>query len=368
MSAIESLKKISEQLNSHAKVESPEAAALIAAAEQVSKSWSGSWLGYQSCVYYRGFVAPPPGANFSVEWGLDSVLGMGTHGDWTEYRFQDVAEAINEIAGRPNLQKTIQAGQAAENAFNKAKSTAQSIIHAQVDFERDKYLQGLVEKIESIKLYDANAFIKMSRPRSSFYTRDSVATDQGIKTPPHITVWAKAFAFLAPFSVCKNLQELIDQLVEHLNNIGTQNKSKSLGTHIFIGHGRSPMWRELKDFIGDRLSLRWDEFNRVPVAGISTVTRLAAMLDQASFAFLIMTAEDELADGSLHARMNVIHEVGLFQGRLGFDKAIVLIEEGCQEFSNIQGLGQVRFPKGKISAVFEDVRQILEHSGVIGQL
>jgi predicted nucleotide-binding protein len=63
--------------------------------------------------------------------------------------------------------------------------------------------------------------------------------------------------------------------------------------------------------------------------------------------------------------MNVIHEVGLFQGRLGFTKAIVLIEDGCQEFSNIQGLGQIRFPKGAISAKFEEIRQLLEREGVI---
>ena len=40
--------------------------------------------------------------------------------------------------------------------------------------------------------------------------------------------------------------------------------------------------------------------------------------------------------------MNVIHEVGLFQGRLGANKAIILLEDGCEEFSNIQGL--VRMP------------------------
>ena len=31
-----------------------------------------------------------------------------------------------------------------------------------------------------------------------------------------------------------------------------------------------------------------------------------------------------MADGDLQARMNVVHEAGLFQGRLGFTKAIVL--------------------------------------------
>jgi predicted nucleotide-binding protein len=60
-----------------------------------------------------------------------------------------------------------------------------------------------------------------------------------------------------------------------------------------------------------------------------------------------------------------VHEAGLFQGRLGFTKTIVLMEEGCQEFSNIQGLGQIRFPRGNIAAAFEEVRRILEREGTI---
>ncbi len=89
------------------------------------------------------------------------------------------------------------------------------------------------------------------------------------------------------------------------------------------------------------------------------------MLNSASFAFLVMTAEEEHADSTVHARPNVIHEVGLFQGKLGMRRAIVLLEEGCIEFSNIAGLGQIRFPRGNISAAFEDVRRVLEREQVI---
>jgi hypothetical protein len=65
------------------------------------------------------------------------------------------------------------------------------------------------------------------------------------------------------------------------------------------------------------------------------------MLDNAAFAFTVMTAEDEQLDGKQQARMNVIHELGLFQDRLGFEKAIILLEDGCEQFSNIEGLGQI---------------------------
>ena len=63
--------------------------------------------------------------------------------------------------------------------------------------------------------------------------------------------------------------------------------------------------------------------------------------------------------------MNAVHEAGLFQGRLGFMRAIVLLEEGCEQFSNIEGLGQIRFPCGNISAAFEEIRRVLEREGLI---
>ena len=77
-----------------------------------------------------------------------------------------------------------------------------------------------------------------------------------------------------------------------------------------------------------------------------------------------MTGEDSTPDGQVRARENVVHEIGLFQGRLGFRKAIVLLEEGCTEFSNIHGLTEIRFPKGNILAVSEKLRAVLEREQV----
>ncbi len=157
----------------------------------------------------------------------------------------------------------------------------------------------------------------------------------------------------------------LERIVDGFENLPALTQTALYGKRIFIGHGRSPVWRELKDFIADRLNLPWDEFNREAVAGYSTTDRLKDMMSQAAFALLVMTAEEEHTDATLHARPNVIHEVGLFQGHLGLTRAIVLLEEGCSEFSNIIGLSQIRFPRADIAARFEEVRRVLEREGLL---
>lgn len=157
-----------------------------------------------------------------------------------------------------------------------------------------------------------------------------------------------------------------ERLLALLTEAATQALAGPQGHRIFIGHGRSPVWREVKDFLQDRLGLPWEEFNRESVPGIATTERLEQMLEVSSFAFLVMTAEDEHADQTLHARANVIHEVGLFQGRLGTRRAIILLEEGCQQFSNVHGLSHIPFPAGRVSAVFEDIRRVLERECIAG--
>lgn len=52
-------------------------------------------------------------------------------------------------------------------------------------------------------------------------------------------------------------------------------------------------------------------------------------------------------------------------GSLGFKKEIILVEEGCTEFSNIAGLGHIKFPKGKIDTKFEETRRVLEREKII---
>lgn len=124
---------------------------------------------------------------------------------------------------------------------------------------------------------------------------------------------------------------------------------------IFIGHGQNNQWRDLKDHLQEEHGLEVFAYEIGPRAGLSVKEVLEKMLDDSSMAFLVLTGEDEHTDGKIHARENVIHELGLFQGRIGFTRAIALLERGVVEFSNILGLNQIRFSKGNIRETFGDV-------------
>ncbi len=337
------------------------------AANTVGKAWGGSWLGYHACVYYNNFEVPPPGAHFSQEWGMEKLLsGDGTIGDWCEYNNDDVVNTIHALAGNPNLDSVRELSEKAKNAFDTEKHEVLSILSTTLSEKPDSFISNLKDDVEKLNCRSQRQIIQAMRPSGQSISRDSLAVTQGFHTPPHILVLSEVIALQNATLCCQKLSKIVRRVGSHLARQARRStRSKEIGTNVFIGHGRSSVWKDLKDFIQDRLSLPWDEFNRVPVAGITNIARLSEMLDAAAIAFLVMTGEDEQADGKLQARMNVVHEAGLFQGRLGFTRAIVLIEDGCEEFSNIQGLGQIRFPKSNIKAAFEEIRQVLEREGIL---
>ena len=129
---------------------------------------------------------------------------------------------------------------------------------------------------------------------------------------------------------------------------------------IFIGHGGSLLWRELKDHLQDQHNHNVIAYEVGARAGHSVRDILKDMLRHSSFAILVMTGEDETRNDELHPRLNVVHELGLFQGCLGFSRSIVLLEEGTQEFSNIHGVHQIRFTKDNIKETFGDVLATLK--------
>lgn len=339
--------------------------ALRLTAEQIGRAHSNSWLGYQARVYHDSLQSPPAGSRFSVEWGFESGFSNPTTPDWKEYTYDYIQSHVFRVVGSSlPLEISSLAEEIAEEVVNK-RDELSSIISSLSIFKDDPYIEAKIKTFNTVKLLDQDDYIKSVRP-SEFRSRDSTAVMAGVQIPPHVSLIAYTVPFTSLSYCLEELASICRGLAKHLQRKERSGMQKlSEGTKIFIGHGRSSAWRDLKDFLNERLKLEYDEFNRVSVAGVATSVRLQQMMDNARFAFIIMTAEDETAEGKIQARMNVIHEAGLFQGRLGLERAIILLEEGCEEFSNIQGLGQIRFPAGNISAKFEDIRMVLEREGML---
>ena len=65
------------------------------ATHRVVPSWSGSWMGYHSELYYRDFAPPPLENSFSPEWGGIDGIAPG----WQKRSAHEVKDRIETLSG-----------------------------------------------------------------------------------------------------------------------------------------------------------------------------------------------------------------------------------------------------------------------------
>ncbi len=339
-------------------------------ANRVGQAWSGSWIGYHSLVYFRNFERPPTGTYFDKEFGLGHFSSSDRN--WLEFSIDQVREKIKEGLSQESLKHVVKTCDMCKKAFDKNKFSIHSIFQTLDSSNGDSILDQLGSRVNQLSEFSQS---NRTRAPSQSITRDSIAMQQGIWMPPHIEALIFVESTQFYLSRVHKLIEIVEQAISHLKRANVAARTTQVSNdRVFIGHGQTFDWYALQNFLEKDLKLKVDEFNRVPIGGVSTKERLQQMLCSSCFAFLVLTADDEIAvNDSAHeqdkirkqARMNVIHEAGLFQGKLGFEYAIILLENGCEEFSNIHGVGQIRFDKGKLSSTFHEVRRHLEDRGIL---
>ncbi|MFB9164146.1 TIR domain-containing protein [Arthrobacter psychrochitiniphilus] len=124
---------------------------------------------------------------------------------------------------------------------------------------------------------------------------------------------------------------------------------------VFIGHGGSRDWNEIADHLRGLHEYDIEAYETGSRSGHSIRDVLQSMLDVSTFAVLVLSSEDATAAGGMRARQNVVHEVGLFQGKLGFNRAIAVIENGAEVFSNLDGIQQIRYDSGQVRSTLGDI-------------
>ena len=330
---------------------------IAAEVEEFARAWSGSNLAEHAFTYFHNFEPPPAQASFEVfrrgampQIPAGRLLGIG----YKTWKSRPRAEVRVEILSRSdalNFATTAVHAGVLRSSAEDAKWEIASILSP----DGDPFLTSVRDAVMATAMPTAaDLGTQHLKARELTLATDIASAGKALLTAPHEELLFEVQEIRAVYRAAAELSRLARRAADHLDR--RRPAVRTPGTHVFIGHGRSPLWRELKDFLVDRLALPYDEFNRVPVAGTTTVARLAEMLDNAAVALLLLTAEDEHADGTLVARQNVIHEAGLFQGRLGFHRAVLLIEEGCQSFSNVAGLTAIPFPRGDLRPAFEQIR------------
>jgi sugar/nucleoside kinase (ribokinase family) len=128
---------------------------------------------------------------------------------------------------------------------------------------------------------------------------------------------------------------------------------------IFIAHGRDPQWLAVKEFIDIECRLPTLAFNSGAWSGKAVTEALSRYLEQCSYAVCVLTIEDTRGGNREWARQNVIHEVGLFQGRYGMHRVVLLVEEGCGFVPIAPAEQVVHFPRGAIESTFWRVRRAI---------
>lgn len=341
---------------------------LLESIAAVNRSWSNSNLGYHALLYYGDFEPVPAEDLFNVEWGMmPNLMGESYNSNkWQSKTEDEVKNFIEENANNPDIDTMIKESEEIDKIIEKQKQRSITNLSAFNKKRKDEFIDNQMKNMEEIKTPSKSKLLQSISSRGNILTRDRRALTQGTIYPAHKTYDVYLLYIKSIILNSESFLNLLDSLKEYISTMQDNEKSEeNKKNKIFIGHGSSEIWIKLKELLVDRLNLDWVEFNRESPAGLSTKERLEEMLNESNFAFLVFTAEDIQADDTYRARENVVHEAGLFQGHLGFKKAIILLEEGCEEFSNIVGLVQIRFPKGDLISKSEEIRKVLEREDII---
>ncbi len=343
---------------------------LLENAEAVGKAWCGSWYGYQAYVYYKNFDPPPTGIYFNHKYGfeVDPFGESREESDWSEYPPDAIVSAIEEGIEGSDIKNAIKNTWKCIHEFKNKKGDVLNII--KIAQERNSpFFDDLLDQIEKLEVKTEDEIVAKDRP-IKMVTEDPIAVQQGIRTPPHIQFKAQAQWSINAVATVEGLGRLVEKAIEQMERVSrTTTISRPTGSGVFIGHGRSQDWLQLRRLLGEELGLRIVEYNEVAPEGHDILSHLLSSLEQASFAFLVMTGEDNVTlpngEEKRHPRLNVVHELGLCQAFYGQTRAIALVQKGCEVPSNIIGINHIPFEQGNILSAERKIRKVLQRETII---
>ncbi len=155
--------------------------------------------------------------------------------------------------------------------------------------------------------------------------------------------------------VFQTLDQGFLQSAETLSALGTR------AAGVLVAHDGNPHWESLRRFIETDCDLP------VQIIGTDDDPLTHTRLDRCSFAICVLSASRPMSSGTQRPDQNIVHKIGIFQGRYGFGRVAILAEEGCESFSNIAGLVRLDFQPGRIESAFLELERMLMREGLLTQ-
>lgn len=124
---------------------------------------------------------------------------------------------------------------------------------------------------------------------------------------------------------------------------------------------------QVQRFITERCHLSVQEWRSGRMAANDLISELDRELSHCSFAVCLLGDDASGAGSRKRANQDAVHQAGILQGRYGFGRVALLIEEGCDMFSNLAGLIRLDFPVGRVETTFLELERMLQREGVMGK-
>lgn len=187
-------------------------------------SWSGSWVGFHSSLYYKNYTKPDWKNMFDSEWG--SINGIPN--DWQEKTYEDILDYANRHYKGTSIEKIEEnvekIKEESENLQNKFVTDINGILMGKdVDELKQK-----IDEIDGIKWgYSTSKYIEALRPKNVM-SRDTFAISQGLIAPPHLCYQS---AILSTKSRIEDIEKFIKlsnnliRLIEIKMNISLEEQS-----------------------------------------------------------------------------------------------------------------------------------------------
>lgn len=264
---IETLESIEEkiityqdQFSEFLKQKDNELSVLINITSSLNDSWSESWIGFHSNLYFKNFEKPPSWKyHFDSEWG--SLKGIPEY--WVEKNYSEI---VSYIESKSDGLSVNEIHNEIISLVENLKEIQEFIITELVVIKKDDNYSDEWDTVQIIEDHKwgvpVSTFNQLRTPKNHS-TRDAFAIHQGIKTPPHIHYENEIYAEVSIIKSIEDFIKVVKKLVRKLelkNKLdGTPPQKESLDKLMNIISNFPSIARQLRNRHSGRNTLEIDD-------------------------------------------------------------------------------------------------------------